>query len=295
MRLEKLIRVKCLVSLALMLLLLTTGCSSIQQTGVNIVAPTLADVVDQILNMKNVRAVKAGIPANVTLVAGITELSPDNVELLSLTSFLYCAYGLLEEDENPSFAAELYALGEEYGLRALKTDDDFAKGMASGEKISALVPDLDDEMLEALAWTSLNSGLRLLQVMDEDITAFIVLADIAALSKRAVEIDEGYFHGAVPMLMGVFNAVLPEYMGGGKALSKENFDKARKYGDNNLLLVDYFEAKYYAPLLLDEELFDELLEGIASRSSAALEGGHLLNELAKYKAAFLANNKERYF
>jgi hypothetical protein len=41
------------------------------------------------------------------LVTGLVELAPTNYNLLATTSFLYAAYSLFIEDENPDYAISL--------------------------------------------------------------------------------------------------------------------------------------------------------------------------------------------
>ncbi|MBW1643445.1 MAG: hypothetical protein JRJ76_11455, partial [Deltaproteobacteria bacterium] len=129
--------------LFVMVFISISGCV---RMGVNILgAPMVSHMVKNISHTGNVRLVKEGLAGQVLLATSITEMSPDNIDLLTETSFLYCAYGLFIEDEDPEYAKELYSLGKEYGIRALKQDHRFKKGLESGDKISNLANSLSSK------------------------------------------------------------------------------------------------------------------------------------------------------
>ena len=265
--------------------------------GVNLLgAPMVSHMVNNISQTSNVRLVKEGLAGQVLLATSITEMSPDNLDLLTETSFLYCAYGLFIEDEDPEYAKELYSLGKEYGIRALKQDYRFKKGLESGDKISVLANSLSRKYADALCWTGINGGLFIILNLD-DPGALIELADIITMVKRSITLDEDYFHGVGKVFLGAYYALVPSYLGlgGGEDNSRKMFQKARKISDNHFLLVDLFEARFLATMIEDESLFDRKLKQVLSADPSVLKQARLINELSKVKARHYLLNKSNYF
>ena len=265
--------------------------------GVNIVgAPIISNMVDTISQTENVRLVKEGLAGQVLLATAIAEMSPNNIDLLTETSFLYCAYGLFIEDEDPEYAKELYLLGKEYSIRALKQDRRFKKGIESGYKISELVEKLSSKYTEPLCWAAINGGLHIILNLD-DLGVLIGLADIIAMIKRSISLDENYFHGVGKVFLGAYYALVPSYLGlgGGEESSRKIFQEARKISKNQFLLVDLFEARFLATTIDDELLFEQKLNQVLSADASALKQAQLINELSKVKAEFYLLNKSAYF
>jgi hypothetical protein len=273
---------------------LISGCL---RMGVNLLGtPMVSHMVKNISQTGNVRLVKEGLAGQVLLATSITEMSPDNIDLLTETSFLYCAYGLFIEDDDPEYAKELYSLGKEYGIRALKQDYQFKKGLESGEKISVLANSLSGKYADALCWTGINGGLFVILNLD-DPGALIELADIITMVKRSITLNEDYFHGVGKVFLGAYYALVPSYLGlgGGEENSRKMFQEARKISDNRFLLVDLFEARFLATTIEDESLFDRKLNQVLSADPSVLKQARLINELSKVKARYYLLNKSNYF
>lgn len=278
----------------LLLCICFNGCA---RMGVNILgAPMISNMVENISQTKNTRLAKEGLASQVLLATAITEMSPNNIDLLAETSFLYCAYGLFMEDEDPAYAKELYALGKEYGIRALKQNRRFHTGLESGEKISALTDSLNKKYAKALCWSGVNGGLSIILNLD-DPGALIEMADIIAMVKRSVVLDESYFYGVGKIFLGAYYALVPEYLGlgGGEDNSRKMFQEARKITDNRFLLVDLFEARFLATTIEDETLFSQKLNQVLSADPSLLKQARLINELSKVKAKHYLKNQSKYF
>lgn len=265
--------------------------------GVNILgAPMVSHMVENITRTGNIRLVKEGLASQVLFATAITEMSPDNMELLTETSFLYCAYGLFIEDEDPEYAKDLYLLGKDYGIRALKLDHHFRKGLESGDKISVLADSLGSKYSKALCWAGINGGLFIILNLD-DPGALIELADIIAMVRRSITLDETYFNGVGKIFLGAYYALVPPYLGlgGGEDNSRKMFQEAREISNNQFLLVDLFEARFLATVAEDETLFDVKLKRVLSADPSALKQARLINELSKVKAKYYLSNKAKYF
>ena len=78
-------------------------------------------------------------------------------------------------------------------------------------------------------------------------------------------------------------------------VAEAEFQRAFEISDGKFLLAKVFHARYYAPLIVDEELFERELNEVLEAPSDALPEVRLLNEIAKAKARIFLANKSRYF
>ena len=230
------------------------------------------------------------------MVTGMVELSPNNFRLLNETAFLYCAYGLFMEEKEPKFAKELFAIGKDYGIRALKQNRKFRKGLERGDKLADLVGNLGKGYVRPMIWTGLNSGLWIVHNMD-DPEALMGMADTIALIKRSIELDENFYHGAGKMFLGAYFALLPEYLGlgGGPENSRKMFAESRAIENGNFLLIDVLEARFLSTTVEDEDRFEELLKGVIAKDPTGVKGVRLINELAKMKAKYYLEKQSSFF
>ena len=275
------------------LILYSTGCARL---AANMSGPLVSGLMDAIKDTGSVTLVKQGLSSQVLLVTALSEMSPNNIRLLKESSFLYCVYGLFIEDDDPEYARELYAIGKEYGLRALKQNRKFRKGLTEGKQISELVGFLDQRYAQALCWAALNGGFYLILNL-KDPGALMEMSDISAMVKRSVELDQIYYYGIGKLFLASYYAMIPEHLGlgGGPQNSKAMFKEARAVADGKFLLVDLFEARFLAASTDDKELFEKRLEHVLSADSKSLAGGRLLNQLAKMKAKIYKRNKDQFF
>jgi len=279
------------------LVLMACGSLGCARVNVDMVqAQMVSNMVDKITDTKSARLVKDGLAGQVLSVTAITEISPNNPSLLKECAFLYCVYGLFIEDEDPEYAKELYSIGKEYGLRALKQDSKFKEGFEGGKKISELVDNLDKEYVEALCWTGLNGGLWLILNLD-DPAVLMEMADIIAIVNRSSALDETYFYGAGKIFTGAYYALVPSFLdpGGGPENSSKMFQEARSISDGKFLLADLFEARFLATAINDQALFEKRLRAVLSADSGGLKGAYLINELSKMKAKYYLEHRDDLF
>jgi len=285
----------------LSLLIALTGCAAFQRmatkVGINVgVAPGVSHMIEAIKETKSGRLVEKGLADHLLIVTGMVEITEGNFRLLGEASFLYCAYGIFMEDKEPEFAKELFDIGKDFGLRALKQNKQFNYGLESGKKISELVGYLDEDYVKHLLWTGLNIGLWIVHNMDNP-EALTKMADAIALVERSIQLDENFYHGAGKMFLGAYYALTPEYLGlgGGVKNAQNMFEKARAVEKGNFLLVDVLEARFLSTTTENQERYEELLTGVLEKEPADIKGIRLINELAKMKAQFYLDNKSNYF
>ncbi|MBF0449531.1 MAG: hypothetical protein HQK75_02410 [Candidatus Magnetomorum sp.] len=277
------------------------GCARISKmattVGINMgIAPAIPLMVDKLKDTKSGRLAEKGFAGQLLMVTGFVELSPNNEKLLNEAAFLYCSYGIFMEDKEPEFAKELYEIGKDYGLRALKQNKKFRKGLERGEKICNLVKHIGKSQVPALVWTGLNSGLWIVLNMD-DPEALMGMADTIALIKRSLELDSTFYYGAGKMFLGAYYAMIPEYLGlgGGPDNSKKMFAEARAVENGKFLLVDVLKARYLSTTIEDEIGFEKLLNDVIASDPSELKGIRLINELSKTKARYYLENKGKFF
>ncbi|MBW1989575.1 MAG: hypothetical protein JRI97_08520 [Deltaproteobacteria bacterium] len=277
--------------------LLAVGCASTTRSGIKSVGSPVVDTfVEKLMDSKSAELLKDGMAGNLIMLTGMAELAPENRLGLQQCAMLYASYGMMVEDEDPEYAKVLYAIGKDYGLRALKTNRAFRIGLAQGKKIPELVDELGEEYAAAMCWTGLNIGLLILHQM-EDPMALMALPDSVSLIQKSVEYDPDYYHGVGKAYLGAYYAMVPEFLGlgGGPEASAKMFEEARRITGGKFLMVDVFEARYLATYMDDAEKFDRLLNRVMTTPNEVLPGGTAMNDLAKMKAKYYLSIKDQLF
>ncbi len=273
------------------------GCATSQMIGVNTVgSPMVNDLIGKLLDTQSANLLMDGMAGNLLMVTGVTEMSPHNRLGLQQCAMLYASYGMMVEDDNVKYAMELYAIGKDYGMRALSTDREFRIGLEEGKKLPELVALLDARFAPTLCWTGLNIGLTIIHQMDDPM-ALMGLPDAVALVRRSVELDPNYFYGVGKAFLGAYYALVPEFLGlgGGPDASAAMFEEARKITGGKFLMVDVFEARYLATYVDDEAKFDRLMNNVLTTPNEVLENGRAMNDLAKVKARTYMAMKSQLF
>jgi len=289
-------RVKAII-LLLAFALTAPGCATWLELQTDlVVVPMVSEMVGKASDVENLRLIKEGMATNIIMLTALVKISPDNRRLLKDCAYAYCAYGMMVENEEPDYAAELYAAGNEYGMAALKTDPDFARGLAAGRRLPEVVAELDEDYAEALCWTGMCNGLWILRNMD-DAAALVRLADTLALVKRSVELDGDYFYGVGKAFLGAYYSLVPDFFGtgGGPEAARRMFAEARAVTDDKLLLVDVYEARFLLSQLKDREGYVATLERVLAADPKILEGGRGFTAMAKAKARYFLDHMEEYF
>ncbi len=271
------------------------GCST-TKFAVGSMVPILEQSVAAGRSASDLELVREGTPGNLVLIDGLIRTDP-RPELLALAAELYFSYAFaFIEDTDPARAAGLYAIGRDYGRRALGRRKDVARALeaADAAALTAALADLDRDDAPEVLWTAAAwAGWANLSLDPPAAVADLPL--IEALLERAATLDEGYLYGLPHLLLGAFQAARPPLLGGDPERAQRHFTRARELGQGNLLMVPVFEAKYYARAILDPELFDRL---IAETLSAPLDRApeiRLLNTVAQRKARDLAAIKDELF
>jgi len=278
----------------LSLCLMISSCASLGRMGINTVSPAVPVLVDNIMQMDNLRIAREGFPGLIVLVSGLLEFTPENLDLLSIASMAYGAYGLIVEDDDPEYASSLYLKGKEYGLRALYTNKRFKKDMEKGLKIMDAIKNIKDKKyVPAIFWTGMGWGLWAFQNLD-DATAPIGLPTILAMVKKVEELDDTYFFGGTYFFQMCYNSVLPAFAGGGPKKVEASLKKVEAVADGAFMLPYVYYAKFYARPYGKRKAYHDYLTKVMKYKTDRKDL-RLANEIAKAKARVLLAKEGEYF
>ncbi|MCX4240980.1 TRAP transporter TatT component family protein [Paraliomyxa miuraensis] len=245
-------------------------------------------------------------PASLKTIETFLVSSPDNKSLLVLLARGYNAYafGIIEADlehaqlDGPEHAVESlsrrakihYLRGREYGFRWLARPalEEAAK-KGDLETLDAELGRLKKEDVPGLFWAVYGWASAVnLAVDDPEMVAG--LPSIERMMNRALELDPDYNAGAPYALVGVYHASKPPALGGEPQKAKAIFDQGMAaHGQENLLLP-YLYARFYAPMVQDRALFDEMIGKVADADVTAHPDLRLTNEIARDRARFWATH-----
>lgn len=285
----------CLAALALAVTLSVSGCST-TKLAVGSMVPILEETVAAGQGSADLELVESGMPANLVLLDGLIRTDP-RPELLVLGARLYFSYAFaFIEDKDPARASSLYAVGRDYGRRALERDRRLREALASSQSgaLAEALARLNRDDVPALLWTAAAwAGWANLSLDRPEAVADLPV--IEAMLERVVELDEGYLYGMPHLLLGAFKAARPPLLGGDPEAARIHFARVQEIGGGKLLLAPVFEARYYARATLDEELFESLLREVVETPVDIAPDIQLLNAVAKRKARDLLVLRDELF
>jgi hypothetical protein len=222
----------------------------------------------------NTKLAKQALPANLKLMEVLLESTPKNTSLLKNLAQGYCGYSFMfEEDEDEKAASIFYLRGMNFAFTALET-----KHLVADKKIDASlikakdVPEVFWYVFCKTLWINLNR---------DNPDAIAELPSIIPLAEKIEEFNHSYYYNGIYSLLGAYNVIRPRMFGGNPEKSKEYFTKALTEEGAQFLLNKLIYAKLYAVTMMEEELFDTLIEEILSASGNNLPDTNLANEVAK--------------
>lgn len=273
---------------------LLVSCGTVGRVGLNTAAPAAPQMVDHVMQMNNLKLAREGLPGIIVLISSLLEFTPGNLDLLTVAAMSYTAYGLIMEDDDPVYASELYLLGKEYGLRALKTNPRFEKEIAGkGVNMIDAVTYLDKKYAPALFWTGMSWASWIFLHFDEA-SAPLGLPTIFAFMNRCEVLNEAYFFGGVHLFYLAYNAVMPSFAGGGGKKVDAEFEKVLSFSNGSFMLPYVYYAKFYSkPQGMKGKFHDHLTRVIQSKTID--KSLNLVNEVAREKAKRLLAKEQEYF
>ena len=282
---------------ALFLLLVSSaGCGLRTHLAVGSMVPILENTADAARERRDLGTVEKALPANLLLLDGLIRTEPDNRSLLTLGAYLYFGYALgFVETADPGLAATYYAMGRDYGFRALDHCGAFRRGCAGNlEDFERGVKSLTKEDVPAMAWTGADWG-RWLSLNLDSPAAVADLPRLEALLTRLDELNPEFEHGLPEALLGIYDATRPAMFGGNTGRAKAHFDRAFEISGRHVLIYLVFYAEYYCRQTLDQPCFEKTLDEVDSAPVGALPDENLLNEIARKRAVELRAKEPELF
>jgi hypothetical protein len=273
---------------------MVTGCS-VKRFALNRAAPIMQDVVDSAFREPDYDLLKDGLPTALVILNALTDMAPDNGEMLILAAQGYFGYSLAfldgTQDER---ASRFYTRGRDYGLKALRLNCDFAKALDTGEKLENAVRLLDKDDLPAIFWTA-NNWAAYVNINRRDPMVLFDFPKVKALMDRVMEINDKYYYGGAHLFFASYYATLPSMAGGGFDKAQVEFDKVFAICGGKFLIANLFYAQYFAMPQKNEELFNSQIKIILDTPSDIIPDLTFVNEVAKRKARALLEKKDQLF
>jgi hypothetical protein len=247
-----------------------------------------------ILNQDDPATVKQGAPAYLLLIDGLINDDPNNIRLLLLGAKLYSTYAGAFVDD-PERAKRLTTHARTYARHALcqqnphfcpflsRSYDAFVRGLAD-----LTLSDVPALYTWAASWASW------IQAYQEDWNAVAELPKVEAAMIRIIELDETFEEGGPHLYLGVLATLRPPALGGKPEKARAHFERAIELSGGRNLMAKVLFAKYYARLVFDRKLHDQLLHEVLAADPN--DPGHTLsNALAKEEARRLLASSADYF
>jgi hypothetical protein len=283
-----------------LLFLIAAGCSmsrmSANQTAAIFVKAAVAYDRESDLEF----AEQAGL-SNLKMLEGLLEVTPDNTELLVLTSssFARYAFGFIEErmemaDEQYNLeerrrlakrAVDFYGRARVYGLRAIaRSRSKFPEAVERGLKeFSAELKHLKKKHVPALFWTAYAWG-SIISLQQDRPERLVELPKVELMMRRVLELNERFFFGGAHIFYGMYYGGRAEMLGGDLSKAKEHLERAIEISEGKYLMARLLLAKYYAVPAQDRELFERTLQEILLVPPDQFPEQRLANKLAKRRA-----------
>jgi hypothetical protein len=276
------------------LLLGLGGCASIVEKASDKFSTDLGNAV---LDNDDPATVRDGLPAYLLLLDSLIEgQSPDdrkNVPALLAAARLNGAYAGNFTGDDKLRAQRLSTKAFDYAKRATCLQD--------AALCAAIDKDIDGftAVVKADTNTDLMYGLAsawagYLQSHSDDWGAVADLPKVEELLNRVVALDPQHDHGQAWMYLGVLNSVRPEAVGGKPELGRRYFEKAVQISGGRNLYAKTLEAEFYARLVFNQALHDQLLNDVLAADPKA-PGLTLINTLAQERAKKLLASGKDYF
>lgn len=273
-----------------------TGCSPAKYGVGSVMVPVLNNARDAAFESEDIITFRDAAPSNLFLLEGLIRTDPEKKELRLNASMLYFAYAFaFQEDIDPAYASLLYRKGLEHGYAALALNKKMPRTPdVSFDEFEAALPQLREKDVPAAVWTSVNWA----QFISLHLDSTAVLRDIpkvTSLLDRVAELDPEYFEGLPYIMLGTLHAFKPPIMGGDPEASQSNFEKAFAISGETFLLSRYFYARFYAYRIMDDELFEQTLDGVIKAELPEYDPFRLLNMVAKERSRVLLGEIDELF
>jgi predicted anti-sigma-YlaC factor YlaD len=294
-------------TLILSCLLCLGGCS-IKQVAISKMGDTLAESGSVYASDEDIELVGAALPFSLKTIEGLLVEVPDHKGLLITAasgftqySYVYVDLEALElEPENPDRAAELklrakklYLRGRSYALRAVElTQSHFIQELRRDPE--AALAGFTQKNIPELYWLSL-SWAAAIAADKSDMGMVADLNLIEPIMQRCLELDESYDKGALHEFMISYQGGRSPMQGGGPALAREHFARARELsGDIRVnSLVSLADSVSIGEQNRNE--FELLLQQALDFNVDIYPQTRLANLVSQKRARLLLSRSDNYF
>ena len=271
-----------------------SSCASIVGKATDTFAQNLGNAV---LNSEDPATVRDALPAYLLLldglIAGQKPKDKSNVGVLLAAAQLNGAYAGNFTQGDAIRAQRLSKKSLDYAKAAVCLSDT-ELCLALDNDIDAFISVVNRDTNTALLYALASSWAGFLQSNSEDWGAIADLPKVEALLMRVVLLDANHERGLPYVYLGVINSLRPEALGGKPEIGRAYFEKAIAISDGKNLYAKTALAQYYARLVFNQQLHDQLLNEVINANPKA-SGYTLINTLAQDQAKQLLTSGKDYF
>jgi len=109
------------------------------------------------------------------------------------------------------------------------------------------------------------------------------------------ELDRNFYLAGPQLFFAVYYGSRAPMLGGNYALSEKYFNQARRFNQQQLLLVDLLQAEYLDRQKFDRESFHHRLTDIINSHTHSASDIALINQIARAKARRLLEKEDQWF
>lgn len=251
--------------------------------------------VENLQRQTDLELVCEGGPAYLLMIDSLVAGDHDNDDLLLTATQAYSAYvSALDACGRKERAAVLSRKARDYGMRLLSCCHVAHEEWMSAENIDTVLRGFSGDDVERLFWGSYGWAIWL-QYQGGSPAALADLYKVEKIMERVMELDEGYYHGAVHLFMGAYYGSRPRMLGGKPEESLRHFRRALELGHHEFLPTQVSFAEVYARSVFDRQLYVELLQEVLDFPIETRPDIALANRVAQRRARQLLDEVDLYF
>lgn len=269
----------------------SSGCSSIQSSVSEGLAKSLSTGIS---NSSDIEMVKAGIPSYLLMIDGMILEDPENTGLYIAGVKLYSTLANFVKDDTERLTHivdKSYAYSKK--LLCLTKEEWCALSDQTYDVFSQSIDKIDEDEVEILYLYG-TSWASNIEAHKSDMNAIANLPKIKATMHRVLQMDESYDRGGAHLYLGVLESLIPPALGGKPEVARSHFNRVIEINKGRHMMATVMFAEYYARILFNRELHDELLKKVLSEDPVE-EGLTLANTVAQQRARQLLESAEEYF
>jgi len=296
-------------SIALVALLLATGCGAIKKMAINQVGDALAEGNSVFLTDDDVELVGEALPFGLKLMESLLSHSPQNRGMLlaacqGFTSYSY-AYvhfdaevtkqdiDLSEGRTLEARARRLYLRANTYGMRLLEKEyDGVALQLASDPQ--AAVEKVKVKDVPLLYWNAASLGLAI-SVSRDDPHMLVRLPEVRAMLDRALDLDESWEKGSLHEFAIVLASAGTSFDLEEVPRLREHFERARALSDGSRASLFVTWAESVSVPTQNPAEFREMLRSALAIDPDEHEEIRLMNLVSQRRARWLLGRIDDLF